>query len=1787
MRRIRAILASFAVVAVLAACGGGDAEQEGDGQVGDAIEGDVTTPPVDTGGGEPETFVCTKADDCTGRVTPGTCELADCVDGACVAVDAPAGTTCDDGNGCTDGDVCTAGTCAGTADPECIGPCDATSDCAAFEDGDACNGTLVCNGGVCELDDETVVECSADDDCATYVCNATTGACDATPINEGGLCEDDTIVDCTVDLECAAGECVCPTCETGCELRECGADPSCAGQTCGDLGGACPAGETCDADGMCQPETTCQSQCGNRECGADPGPGCAGETCGTLDGACPAGEACNAQGLCECAPDCNGKVCGPDGCDGTCGECTVAGELCSTDGTECIACADPQCGEDQCGESPVCPGVACGFCEPGIPCVEGQCDPCFGVGDAGCCEDGILLYCQDGILTSINCGASPDVDLDSCGWNAEFGYYDCVAEPSEDPAGAPRECPELVCPTTCAEQGRACGLLPECPWLDCGGCTGTDECDPTTGQCVEPPCQGVAFEGCCQEDGTLLYCDPDFGLQLLDCNDPESPGPCGWDAEGSFYNCGGDGAEPSGQFPIECPAIDCGTCAEQGVECGPNPACPWEDCGGCPDGERCLPDGTCDMDRCLGVPEIGCCDDGALYACVQNTLVSQVCADGGEGNVCGWYEGDFFTAPGYYCGPAEALVAEDPSGEFPAACDFGACVNADFCDAAGYECGMGCPGESCGECGADEMCGFDHKCHPLACGAGNQGADAACGAGPTTVTGDTSTGTNAVQNYPTCVGWEYTGPEAWHEFTPSCDGSVTVTLSGPTDEANDLDLLVLAGECAGDAETCVGSSAELGSAETITFDAVQGTTYYIVVEGYAGGAGAYTLETFCACTCVQECGGAECGPDPVCGVSCGDCDDNQICNAGTCEELESTPVSCDTATAGNNGDGSAAIGSYGCTSWTESGPEVIYAFTATATEDVDVYFNQDPAAGGVALTGDLDLFVMGSPFDVNACLFSGDTRLTIAAEAGQTYYIVVDGYNGAVSDFVLAIDCASVCADPQCGGRECGAAPGPFCAGFECEPGCADGQICGADGLCMADPCQGVTYEGCCEDDAVVWCETADDGTRSLAAVHCGIQNPLQGCGWLAGDQNYFWCGATDPVPPEFTLECPALECATTCEAEGVECGALQACPWIWCGVCDGTNEECYDGECRQDPCAGIPGIGCCDGTVLHGCTAEGPASVDCATLDEPTTCGWYAGDFFNPPGHYCGGEGADPNGTPLECTTETCDNAQLCQDWGLECGTGCPGEECGTCPDGQSCDGGLCIVFTPKTCATPATINCGDTLAGSNGPAADALNGYACASSLAETAGDEVYALTLDADSEVAIDLTGLSADLDLFVLTGTCDAASCSNHSAGVSSEHVELTGTAGTTYYIVVDGYGGSSSAYSLAVTCGAACVPDCTGLECGPDPVCGTECGPCGGGQQCTDGVCEDVQGLTCATPGSLACGASVQGDTTTSPALMTDYDCSFFAEPGGEDVYELTGLGVGATATLSLTGLTNDLDLLLFAVAEGGQCGAAACVDYGDSSIEFAVEAGVTYYAVVETYRADEPDAYTLALSCTAVCDPVCGEGQECVDGTCVDLPTLSCDGATPITCDGGVVTGDNTSGSDVVEEYSCSNWTESGPEVVYSFTAPAAGWYSFDLVVGDVIDLDLFVLDSACDPAACLAYGSSSATFEATAGATYYIVVEGYLGDAGAFDLTPVCNVVEISDYQFTPAALTIATGETVRWINVGPSDHTSTSTGDPVVWDSGTLFEEDWFDFTFDTAGTYPYECTLHPEMTGTITVE
>jgi plastocyanin/glucose/arabinose dehydrogenase len=79
---------------------------------------------------------------------------------------------------------------------------------------------------------------------------------------------------------------------------------------------------------------------------------------------------------------------------------------------------------------------------------------------------------------------------------------------------------------------------------------------------------------------------------------------------------------------------------------------------------------------------------------------------------------------------------------------------------------------------------------------------------------------------------------------------------------------------------------------------------------------------------------------------------------------------------------------------------------------------------------------------------------------------------------------------------------------------------------------------------------------------------------------------------------------------------------------------------------------------------------------------------------------------------------------------------------------------------------------------------------------------------------------------------------------------------------------------------------------------------------------------------------------------------------------------------------------------------------------------------------------------------------------------------------------------------------------------------------------------------------------------------------------------VTIQNFAFQPSSLTVTPGTTVTWTNKDNVDHTATSQSGPESFDSKNIPQGGTFSFTFNQEGTYNYICTIHPFMTGTITV-
>lgn len=91
----------------------------------------------------------------------------------------------------------------------------------------------------------------------------------------------------------------------------------------------------------------------------------------------------------------------------------------------------------------------------------------------------------------------------------------------------------------------------------------------------------------------------------------------------------------------------------------------------------------------------------------------------------------------------------------------------------------------------------------------------------------------------------------------------------------------------------------------------------------------------------------------------------------------------------------------------------------------------------------------------------------------------------------------------------------------------------------------------------------------------------------------------------------------------------------------------------------------------------------------------------------------------------------------------------------------------------------------------------------------------------------------------------------------------------------------------------------------------------------------------------------------------------------------------------------------------------------------------------------------------------------------------------------------------------------------------------------------------------------------------------GATGEASAPASGPSIN---IEDFMFAPATLTVPVGATVTWTNHDGEPHT-------VVADDGSMRSPGLdagatFSFTYSTPGSFGYICSVHPFMHGTVVV-
>jgi len=565
------------------------------------------------------------------------CTLDECLSGQCVHV--PLGGPCDDGLSCTVDDSCQDGICSGQLAPMdvlvalgCM--CAQDEHCAAFDDGDACNGILSClpaesegkplGFSVCMLDVDSLPECDDGLYCnGIETCDPKSGDCIAgpAPLPPGSdktgcvvlTCDEETdsFVELPSDAACDDNNpCTTDKCQAG--KNTCLNYP---GQLPCEDGDPCTTGDHC-VDAQCQPGSPVTCDDGNDctidgEC--DPVAGCplvlepAGAPCGNQSKSeCDLPDTCDSQGAClpnllptntQCRPpleDCDlAEYCTPEG---TCppDQKKPKGSLCGDKSSS--TCSAPDTCDDK------------GTCLPNHKSADTLCRGASGTCDVAEMCDGLGSCPPDGFKPEgTTCGSqtsstctSPDTCDGKGVCQPNHASTETVCRADKGQCDVPEQCDgKGTCPTDAFEPaGTTCGspIDTTCTKPDsCDGkgkclsnhATNTTPCRPAAGECdVDEMCDG---QGSCPADEFMPLGMPCGDPGTTACDNPDycnGKGQCDTSPAGTNIEC----RASAGQCDVPEFCDGKGACPKDGFQ--PN-GTSCSDTNGCTGPDVCNDSGVC------------------------------------------------------------------------------------------------------------------------------------------------------------------------------------------------------------------------------------------------------------------------------------------------------------------------------------------------------------------------------------------------------------------------------------------------------------------------------------------------------------------------------------------------------------------------------------------------------------------------------------------------------------------------------------------------------------------------------------------------------------------------------------------------------------------------------------------------------------------------------------------------------------------------------------------------------------------------------------------------------------------------------------------------------------------------------------------------------------------------------------------------------------------------------------------------------------------------------------------
>jgi len=240
-----------------------------------------------------------------------------------------------------------------------------------------------------------------------------------------------------------------------------------------------------------------------------------------------------------------------------------------------------------------------------------------------------------------------------------------------------------------------------------------------------------------------------------------------------------------------------------------------------------------------------------------------------------------------------------------------------------------------------------------------------------------------------------TGSEVVYQFTPADSGMYTVNLTN-LDAGKNLDLVVLESTnsfTCDPTKACLTSSVQTGNtSEQVTFNALSSKYYFIAVDGVNGDFSKYSI----ALSGTKTSDGSNACAGPACtdgfrNLDCGSLSTRVLTNSNDATGATSTVSTWGTTTP--------------CAS-SETGPEYAHKFVPTKTGSYTFEL--------FGTNANLDLIIVeANAGSCNAkattCLGAGISisttteSVTVSLTKNKIYYIVVDGKDGATSNYTLAV----------------------------------------------------------------------------------------------------------------------------------------------------------------------------------------------------------------------------------------------------------------------------------------------------------------------------------------------------------------------------------------------------------------------------------------------------------------------------------------------------------------------------------------------------------------------------------------------------------------------------------------------------------------------------------------------------------------------------------------------------------------------------------------------------------------